>query len=157
MANHGYVTTRKHLSVEKVDAAIREIVTKHFGDEITKIEAGPGEGGDIKHSWWIEFCDDEYRGFSVWLMSQRKLEFRHPLGMGVERWAQHIMVEELALKFEGMISDEGVPGERWAPEVDKIGTFYKWTNRGVGTAMGRLLREVSKDILPRLKKMPSYE
>ena len=125
MANHGFITTRKFLKTEKIDADIREFVKKHFGD-LADVE-GPGEGWEgVRADWQIQFKGDDYSSFSVWLQTQRKLEFRHPR-VRLSRWAQALVQEELATRYDGMISDEGVEG-RWKPDVEKLNTYRKWVN-----------------------------
>ena len=126
MANHGFVTTRKHLTVEKIDADIRRLAAHYFGPAAAA--EGPEDCDGMLASWWIYFNDDDNEGFSVWLMTKRKLEFRHPLGSyGLRRWGQQIFTEELAAKYEGRISDQGWEGyER--PDVEKINTYRKWVD-----------------------------
>lgn len=137
MANHGYVTTRRHLTPEEVDQDIREIVKRRFNDIIdVRFEKNAPEPGkhefrgtlfwNIWGCWVFEPKDEKLKKtsnyiFGAWLMSHRKLEFRHPHG-DWSWWGQMIVQDELAFKYDGIISDEGVE-ERWKVTQEKLDKY----------------------------------
>lgn len=125
MANHGFVTVRMKLTPERVDKDIREIVKRRFKNAL--MVEGPSLFDDKKtHGWMLSVKDQDNWQFSIWLSSPRKLEFRHPLGAEWLWWAQVlVMTEELAVKYHGIISDEGV-GEKWKGNPLKYPTFESW-------------------------------
>lgn len=162
MANHGYVTTRRKLTPEQVDQDIREIVKRRFKGEVeveyeklsekpTKRRSEGWEFWNIWASWrfrpkseelWKKFGGE----FSTWIMSHRKLEFRHPHGDWAW-WAQMILQDELALKYGGTISDEGV-SERWkvTPHmIRKYRHFKNWVFRRWNQRHNKALPKEKRD------------
>lgn len=147
MANHGFVTTRRILTPEAVNEDIREIVARRLKDEVTiefrtlsalpKKTAHEGyESWDIWALWHFEpkksptIKEPWHYGFEAWQMSHRKLEFRHPHGEWAW-WAQMIIQEELAYKYDGTVSDEGVE-ERWkiTPQILRKYQHYRdWVTK----------------------------
>jgi hypothetical protein len=149
MANHGYVTTRRILTPEEVDKDIREIVERrfkgHIDVEFKKLLKDPKkssfrgyESWDIWALWVFSPKDKKFKKesrhcFEAWIMSQRKLEFRHPHGEWAW-WGQMIVQEELAYKYGGTVSDEGVE-ERWKVTPEKLAKYrhykdwitHRWT------------------------------
>lgn len=118
MANHGFLTTKKHLKPDIVDADIREIVSRRFNDKLI-----------VKRDetyWTIEPKDnDDYRfEFSINTVSTRKLEFRHPPSDWAF-WAQMVVHNELAVKYDGTISDEGVT-EKWKMSPEKLKKYFHY-------------------------------
>lgn len=147
MANHGFVTTRKTLTPEMVDRDIREIVERRFKNKLEikydKVsENSPKKGTyDIWAGWEFHLPipskndkRDWYYDFTAWIMSPHKLEFRHPHADWAF-WAQScVLQEELAYRYNGIISDEGV-SERWksSPErLKKYATYRKWLEARFG-------------------------
>ena len=134
MANHAYVTTRRILTPEVVDQDIREIVTRRLKDEVTiefkkfgklpkKTSYKGYESWEIWALWRFEPKSQKIKepwrfGFEAWQMSHRKLEFRHPHGEWAW-WAQMILREELAYKYDGILSDEGI-SDRWKATPEKL-------------------------------------
>lgn len=146
MANHGYVTTRRHLTPEEVDRDIREIVKRRFKDliEVRYEKTAPEpsthnfRGTDFWNIWalWaFEPKDEKLKKtsnyiFEVWIMNRRKLEFRHPHG-DWSWWGQMTVQNELAYKYDGTISDEGVE-ERWKVDqkkLDKYRHYRDWVTK----------------------------
>ena len=158
MANHGYTTTKKFMSIEKIDADLREFIARHCGG-IAEVE-GPFDLEDELAGWFVTFLDDEYERFSVWLHSRRKLEFRHPLGAKVPYWAQALFQHEMAKKYNGRISDDGYEGSN-DPDPEGMDTFTKYTDLMASiqpTAAARALtrRFYTMHLDKRYKEMPSY-
>jgi len=124
MANHGFVTVRTRLTPERVDKDIKEIVKRRLHD-VLKVE-GPDLFDDKKtYGWLLSVKGADDWQFSIWLSSPRKLEFRHPRGDWLW-WAQVlVMTEELAVKYNGIVSDEGV-SEKWKGDPAKYPTFESW-------------------------------
>jgi hypothetical protein len=142
MANHGFVTTRKKLTPEQVDQDIREIVLRRFGGnvevEYNKCSKNPPSKGS--HNWWAHWemkakarfpkdVPDYMFEFAASIMSPHRLDFRHPHADWAF-WAQMAVQEELALKYDGTVSDEGV-SERWkvTPKtIEKYQHYRVWVH-----------------------------
>lgn len=142
MANHGFVTTRRILTPEVVDKDIREIVKRRFKDEVEvtltkhseKPSKHPFEGHEFWDIWALWHFEPKSRAikedrrhsfsFETWQMSHRKLEFRHPHGEWAW-WAQMTIQNELAYKYDGTISDEGVE-ERWKVTPERLKKYYHY-------------------------------
>jgi hypothetical protein len=156
MANSGFVTIKGgSFSKPKVYEALCEIVQRRFKGRM-RVD------GDAKDDIWnvcmkdgvLRTSDvmDAYRHeFSVEFASKRKLEFRHPISEW-GHWAQMSVEHELAAKFGGMISDEGVGGH-WKPDPKKHATYEKWLDlrfSHIDAPWVRMfLRRVSKAQVPK--------
>lgn len=138
MANHGFVTTRRKLTVERVDKDIREIVERRFkGLASVKLENfGPPKDEHERWAMWdftVPCTEDLKRGrfpwgFEIWFTTPHKLEFRHSFTGSQDwcSWAQCcVMEEELAKLYNGWVSDEGVDN-RWRGKPEKYPTFQSW-------------------------------
>lgn len=125
MSNHGFVTTRRRITTAAAGDAINEIVARRFlGKVECKYAATPAS--DILAFWEFTLTGSKLYPFTVWLRTEHKFEFRHPRDQW-SWWAQVcVLTDEIALKFDGTISDEGVGG-RWKPTTPtKYPTFLTW-------------------------------
>lgn len=148
MANHGYVTTRKHLLADLINLDLMEINERVFKNKLTLTR-------DATNYWTFEYPnppDGRYYSFPVQLTNKNKLEFRHQMG-DWNFWAQNQVAEELALKYNGLISDDGV-SEKWKAE-NKTPHYKDWVKRSwyrmapkpVAFAMTKLqLKSVPKEL-----------
>jgi hypothetical protein len=131
MANHGFLTTRKQLTPEQVDRDIKEIIERRLGG-IIKVTFDTYKDEPSKDGHWAGWQFKPKEGtvkeghfeFGAWLNSRRKMEFRHPHGEW-SWWAQMILQQELALKYNGTISDEGVE-ERWKVTPRQIKKYFHY-------------------------------
>jgi hypothetical protein len=126
------MTTRKQLTPDKVDRDIKEIVERRLGS-IVEVTFETYTKEPVRGDYWAGWRFSPKEGtvkegyrfeFGAWLNSRRKMEFRHPHG-DWSWWAQMIIQDELALKYDGTISDEGV-SERWKVTPDKIKKYFHY-------------------------------
>lgn len=151
MANHGFVTTRRKLTWEKVDADIREINERRF-DNILSIEVEKERKKNAIHYYFLAPAGMHEFGFSIWLVSPHKLEFRHPHSQW-GWWAQVLVyTEELAAKYNGTISDEGVE-EKWKGDPKKYPTFMSWTRSFHNRPMPK---DITPEIAEQARKAGEY-
>ena len=119
MANHGFISSRKHFKKKDVTLHLHQINQKRFKG-LLKIE----EDDD---GWSISYNDPTiYKkpvGFGMWIRSPRMLEHRHEFG-----WAFYLEIvfsHELGTIYNGTLSDECCE-EKWKPDPEKYATYKKW-------------------------------
>jgi hypothetical protein len=134
MANHGYVTTRKKMTPEAITGLLNRLNQERFKG-ILVIEYSHHEGDDGaygRHLWEITFnhtvpeqsvCYGNHR--VCWLNTSRKFEIRHGGGGNFIWWIDHIITNEIAVAFNGSISDDGVGG-RWNGEEGKFPSYRNY-------------------------------
>lgn len=107
MANHSFVTTRKKLTEERLSSWTQEIIRERFGDNLSLETAGGG-------------C--QVGGCAFWLKSSRTIEFRNPHG-SFSWWVHSVIQNDLALRCDGNIRDEGTGDETWKGTPGKYPTY----------------------------------
>jgi len=123
MANHGYITSRKHFDAEQIENDLREINERRFKSLLT-IEPD-SEWKDGK-SWFISYKDKTWEwpeGFSIRIVSPQKMMHQHECG-----WALYLGIvfsNELGAKHNATMSDECDDGE-WEPHPSKYPTYKDW-------------------------------
>lgn len=109
MANHGYVKTRKPMTVEAVHSLVVNLIDSHFKDHVRLVRenncfvlyySGP-EFDYIKQ-------DNLIRIF--WLESPTEFEMRHGGGGNWHWWIDSVILNEIAVEFDGIITDDGIDG-----------------------------------------------
>ena len=120
MANHGYVTTRNIIKPEAMTDLLNKLNQERFHG-ILKIEYFfAARHQNSHHSWEIKCelqvpnCEGAtYEERRVcWLNTPHKFEMRHGGGGDFIWWIDCVITNELALVFNGTISDDG-GGEKW--------------------------------------------
>jgi hypothetical protein len=118
MSNHGYVTTKKHMTTDDINELFEDLNNTIFKGSLVVEQAG--DCWEIKtnhkHSWGSRQC---------WLKSKRKFEIRHNASDEFIGWMDVVITNELACKFNGSISDDGVC-QKWKGEHGKYPTFKDW-------------------------------
>jgi len=112
MANHGYVKTKKSMTADDIQALIEELNRTTFKNGFT-IE---------RHNniWHIIYGNmPSYGSRTFWLNSKPNLksksfEMRHGGGTSFIWWADAVIIDTVARKFDGVISDGGVES-KWKP------------------------------------------
>lgn len=112
MANHGFVTTRKHLTIEKLGELLREIVDEKLDGKLNVVRSDA--------QFYIILQQENW--FPIWLRTRNKIEIRHSGRGDVAWWISDLLTNELAIRLDGTISDEGVE-ERWKGTPNKFDTF----------------------------------
>lgn len=124
MSNHCEVRTRKHLSEDKVSAVLNRL-----NDSILK---GKLEL-EVSHSNNLPFWNLSYRSegkrwafLSFWLKSKNCFEIRNSTnGYGnFCWWINSLIINEIAVEFNGIIYDEGLGGESVKPVPGKYNDLY---------------------------------
>lgn len=125
MANHGYVKTKRKLTRDEVTKALKEINERRFKGLFDLSGPTPFQENKREFCWSFRFKQDDWLYFEVWKKEGAKtLEFRHPHG-SFNFWAQCVVENDLALKFNGLITDDGC-GDKWRGEKNKYPTFYDY-------------------------------
>jgi len=132
VGNLSYVSSRKNLTVEGVEAQLHEINERRFGGYFTIKRSDPESY--IGADGWEFWCDawDKSALFGYRLASKRKIEGGHarPSWRWAD-WCVAVFENELGAAWKGRISDDGVP-ETWAPVADKFPTFREWQDMWFG-------------------------
>jgi len=118
MANHGFVKCKKKVTFEALGKALVEINQDRF-DNYLDISEG--------HESWIVTCPNYWgRGdMPIWLKTSRTIETRHQHGGDLWWWVDSVITNELALKFNGRIADEGV-SDTWDAKEEYYPTYQSW-------------------------------
>ena len=125
MANHGYVKTKQVMAPEATTSLIKKLNDTVFHNclKIEYVEGGkPGDWG--KHIWFITALMDDGSeiGHRVcWLNNSKSFEMRHGGGGNFIWWIDQYISNEIALQFNGTISDDGC-GDKEKPK----NKFHKW-------------------------------
>jgi len=117
MANHDDVKTKKSMTSRDISAVFEELNKSHFKEQLlfkysnhedNKRAWGP-------HVWEIIYNgEDCCQGFwsrgktfrICWLNSSRHWEIRHGGGGDFSWWVAAVVINEIAVRFDGIISDE---------------------------------------------------
>lgn len=119
MTNHAFASSQGRLTAVKLRTALEDIVAKRFPGVFNVT-------GEDKHGYYdIEPQHpgehDNYSYLSLHLRSQRMIEMRKGHQLGSD-WVQTVIQNELAHRFKGKCSDEGLGDERWEPKL----RFFKY-------------------------------
>jgi len=118
MANHGFVTTNKWLTQDKVKEDIEEIISRCFKNKIFLVINGDNSFSiGFEYPWNI----------TCWFENCHKVEFRNPAPDWCW-WIMFVIQNELAIKYNGLISDEGTGEEKWKGIPNKYPTFKSYLN-----------------------------
>lgn len=114
--NHCFATSQRVLTGDLFDEALREINQRRFAGVYQIVREGD--------NWWVEPDAGWPYGFHCWFRSKRKVTFRRDPGEWAT-WVTIVFQEEIAAKFKGRCSDEGVQ-DIWQPEPNKYPTFKSY-------------------------------
>lgn len=118
MANHGFISSKKNLIKEQVEQDLNDICKNRFNGLLSVIPSKWGENG----SWFVHTKQNPHdRGFNIWIRSKKKLEHRH--GDSWVMYLETVFSNELAIKYNGKLSDEGCGSETWAPIQNKYSSY----------------------------------
>ena len=129
MANHAKVTFRKIVAFPMADEAVRGIIQAKWGGSLV-VEWTPWPE-DERHegTWSVTSPGLAEIFFQVWLLrNHRGFEFRHP-HESYCFWAQEYVADQLARKFKGLISDEGVSGKHTPDKFNTPMFFSDYVKR----------------------------
>lgn len=110
MANHAYVTTKKHMTPEKVRAVLDRLNKDIF---FNCLEIEDATYWDDEPGWIITIKgeDSQYQYRQCWLNSRRSFEIRHGGGISFLWWVDQRIQDEISKVFDGRVKDDG--GEGW--------------------------------------------
>lgn len=144
MGNICYLTPKDPINVEKITADLEQICQVRFQGllEITQswedgrvndfkgtaaIKSGyrptDGDVGEIVSGWRLEFKDSDL-GYNLYLHSTGDLSHKHR-GNQLVFWTSTLIHNELAIRYNGLISDEGIP-DIWEGDTSKYPTYRSW-------------------------------
>lgn len=132
MANHAYVKTKKKMLPEAITALINRLNDTVF-KKVLKIECENYRGDSHawgKYVWNVSYDIDgkEADGRIFWLNNSKSFEIRHGGGWDFIWWIDHVITNEVALIFDGIISDDG-GSDDWKGEPNKYSSFEEyWKN-----------------------------
>jgi len=124
MSNHAYVKTKLKMSPEKITSLVEHLNNTIFKNCL-KIEHGKGGWG--KYTWQVSVLPDEATELNeriFWINDSKHFEIRHGGGGNFIWWIDTIITNEIALKFNGIITDDG-HGDKVKPER-KYNSFRKF-------------------------------
>ena len=130
MANHGFITTRKNLTIDHLMAMINEINLVRFKG---KLSVSLRDSVAI-----IALSESETMEIPFWLASKRKIETRHSFNGDMGWWVSSVFTNEIALKIGGTISDEGV-SEKWKGSPDQYPTLKSWLDSIYRTRLSKAM------------------
>jgi hypothetical protein len=125
------------LTGEELYAALIEISKARFDGRIAieKGYEGWGPGGCA-----IRIFPDH--AHPIWLAEPQKIEIRHGGRGSLDWWIESCFINDLAVKLDGVISDDGVE-ETWRGEPGKYPTFRAYRRRGMTSRVADLCARVS--------------
>ena len=133
MSNHGYVTSKRWFKADQIEEDLKEIVSRRFGFiPIKRDDNGFAIG--FGYPYEVE----------MWVENVHKLEFRNPMPQWCW-WIQTVIQNELAIKYNGIISDEGV-SEKWKGKANKYPTYDDWLDVAGGMNLPKPLKWIIKTI-----------
>jgi len=129
MANHGYVTTRKHMKAEVLTEFFNDINSKYLFDEFnveySDCRNNPGAWG--KHVWDFQHKRNEKIYKVCWLNNPRSFEIRHGGGGNFVWWLDSLITNEVACFYDGNIGDDGYQGkEKGKPGLYQVYKDYAY-------------------------------
>lgn len=120
MSSHCYMKISKRLVAQEVEQDLKEIIHRKFNDLLT-LSARINENEIC--DWDIKY-DDTHR-FPVCLRTNDRLEFAHP-DDAWSYWAQAVVEDELAIRYNAHMSDEEYPQQELRPRPECHVTFQKY-------------------------------
>lgn len=115
MANHGYIHLKKRITIEQVKKDTMAVLEAKFPERNIRdgryldVALVLGDDGKILS---VGYGDKSLHGF--WLRNSKTIEFRHGNPYPAA-WIERIIINGLAAKYDGTISDDGCGEERWKP------------------------------------------
>lgn len=100
------------MSPEGIDKDLIEILQHRFKNKIGITQRWTKDDDSLA-AWRISCLSDKLPfDFVFWLKTRRTMEFRQPHGE-MALWAHWVIQNELATKYDGSISNDGLHGAKW--------------------------------------------
>ena len=126
MANVTWITTRKHLTAERVGKDMRRLVAEKFGDagKVTVPDC-PDHPDDPPGFWDVVVPFEELdAGCSVTLKTRNRVTFK-AFGYEISDWFGTWLRNELGVLYGGMCGGEDADA-RWEPDNTKYRTYRQY-------------------------------
>ncbi len=124
MANHCYVKTKKKMTPELISGVLNNLNVNIFKNNL-QIEYAIGDKNSWgPHLWFVDYQSPidniKYAERVMWLKTSCHFELRHGGGGEFAWWMDHVITNQLALKFNGTITDDGLGDQ----EIEiKVGNY----------------------------------
>lgn len=115
MANNAYVTIKGLFDVDALSDDLRDLNERYWNDLVLI---------DRRDSGWMLSVEGFPQRLHVQLKSRRRLQVRHSCGT-LFWWIDTLLREAIAAKYNGKVSDDGVPGKT-VGEPDKLATIEQY-------------------------------
>lgn len=128
MSNVNWITFDKPRTVKEIEAALREVITKRFGNPDRLVYQGNG--------YWdyddVLVCGKNIRhGVSIKTKGRKKVEFKS--GATIESdWMEFVLRTELGVLFDAMCGGEHDEDAAWKPDPTKFPTFDAYFQKFYG-------------------------
>jgi hypothetical protein len=132
MANHGWTKTRKQMKPEQITAMLDELNASLFKGNL-QIEyhmSTPENPGWGPHTWVLRYHSEgqEWASRVCWLNTGKHFEMRHGGGSQLAWWIDTAILNEVAVRFDGTIGDDGV-SQKWKGEPGKFNSFNDYLDQ----------------------------
>lgn len=125
MSIHCFMKMSKALNAEQLEQDLKDIIHRKFSDLLTiQSHTASNEICD----WDIRFDDTHH--FPVCLKTTEQIEFAHPNDFW-SYWAQSVIEDELAIKYDAKMRDEDYPQEDFKPSPETHATFRKFLETAI--------------------------
>lgn len=129
MANHGWVKSKKVIPPELISAILDDMNKNLFKGNL-KIEyliSTPESPNYGEHTWVLRYVSDgqEWASRVCWLETPKKFEMRHGGGTKFAWWIDTAILNEVAVKTNGIIGDDGIE-EKIKGEPNKYDAFKNY-------------------------------
>lgn len=142
MGNIATITTRKKITPEMINVEINRIIKERFKNllkvTMTRYSNLPEKDSYGDWEWWVNWEFSKMDGniaFNFAILSYHKMSYKHAHG-DWNWWAQMTLSKELAFKYNGTHSDEGIP-EKWK-ETSNTMKEYRHYRDWVGAQCGKI-------------------
>lgn len=130
MANSGWVKTRKKMNSQQISAIIDEMNASLFkGNLLIKYQQSTKENPSYgPHTWLLSYRSEGqvWANRVCWLETDRQFIMSHGGGGGnFAWWIDGAILNEIAIKFNGTIGDEGI-SEKWKGVPNRFDDFQNF-------------------------------
>lgn len=128
MANFGYVKSRKKIDPVRLNTMLEQLNQARFHGNLVI-----DYSGDDNPSWNIRYVSShdhkEYASRYCWLGTSRTFSMRHGGGGTFAWWVDQTIINEVALLFNGTITDDAEgPKRRYQGEQDYYPVYRDFFN-----------------------------
>lgn len=156
MANHGYVKTRKHMTVPKVLALLKRL-NQHTFKGCLQVENWTNEGG--VPTFLVQYVSKKdcviYSQRRFWLNTRQNFEMQHRFMSDFDAWVDALICEAVGLEFNGIISDDGC-SDKWLPCPDRYPTFEDYAKLTRQHFNGKIRRALVHNAMREMSVPPEF-